>query len=644
MKQGPRRKHLVRSLLSGFAVGLASLTGPTPLASALAFRTEMEALRSLPMSGHHVTFSSLGDVLADAARSQSSFALSGRGRLGFQDAVASFLRRTTVHPLLEIRGSEVTQAFGLAGGSSTHDFRFHIKGIPLCGFQVRGHELRDGSTVVMGNVPDIDLYEPVPAEDWPALDLAQAKAEEVLSAKNGASDVFIRNARRCFYVRNRSLLPIWEMTAVAQGAAYRVRADGYEAVSIEPIFFATTGMAKVYPMNRRDSALQDMVLPQLKGDGSLASEFLRTVLPSGKAAANEPSHIFAYPPEDSRFDEVMVYAHAQAHFAYVTQLGFEWYGPKPLELKIHTPPQGRRNNALFEPGDDTGKYLPTITIDDGDGVRLQNLVSDGDVVSHEFGHHVIYKTLKTTAGESLVLHEGLADYLVFSRTNDPCLGESICPENSLDCIKVGQCLRTAANTLTYGDQLWSTWAGPTNKLGHLHGQIISGMLWDLRTRGDIAPDDVARLTLKTTSFFAESSGFCDFLTALFAADRDLFGSSHQEALSAVVEKRGFGEFLKLVNACPVNIAGTSKATGTVPIANTDGTSSTKSRKKGLMGLLPTKGCGVVKPNEYFQLGSGIIATLILFLPILAGLRGRLPIPIKVPARSRNSSKKRNKQK
>ena len=629
-----RIDNIVFSSLTAFLTAMSCLDG-TP-AQALSFRSGIDALRPLPRSGHAITFSTLDQDLANALQQSPGFRLYGRGGLDFTKAVSSFLRSTTINPLIEIRSAQVAESFGLASGAKTHDFRFHVKGTALCGFQVRGHELGDGSTIIMGQVPDVDLYEPAPASDWPDLELAKDKAREVISIQTNGSDVTFRGARRCYYVTNGSLLPVWEMTAIAEGAPYNIRADGYEVASLEPIFFATNGTARVFPFNRRDAALQDVALPGLTGDGTLSSEFLRTILPAGKQAANEPTHAFSYDPSDFRFDEAMAYAHAQAHFEYVTKLGFAWYGPKPLEVKIHTPPQGKPNNALFEPGDESGRYLPTITIDDGDGVGLQNLVSDGDVVSHEFGHHVIYKTLRSTSGESLVLHEGLADFLVFSRTGDPCLGESICPQNSGACIKPGACLRTAANNLSYGDPLWNSWAGVSKKLGHLHGQLISGLLWDLRSRPDVPADDVPRLTLKAISLFAESSGFCDFLTALYAADRDMFGGTYKVALDEVTSKRGLDGYLKQVNTCPVNIATTTKS-GWTESTSGDGSATSKSQKKKILGI----GCGVINPSEKAVVSSGIFALFLWGLPILVTLLKRREIKVRVPRRSRNPSNARN---
>lgn len=80
---------------------------------------------------------------------------------------------------------------------------------------------------------------------------------------------------------------------------------------------------------------------------------------------------------------------------------------------------------------------------------LTNLPVDADVIGHEFGHHIIYQTITSVSGESLILHEGLADYFTFAHTKDDSLGESICPAGSLACWTKGQCLRTANNDINF---------------------------------------------------------------------------------------------------------------------------------------------------------------------------------------------------
>lgn len=642
---GENKRQSVRDALRGFYVlsGVLGLVW-SERGLGLHFRTELEALKALPVSGRHVTFSTIDQSVANLLRNSMtgspSFGLYQSGRLDFQSAVAAFLRQSTVNPMIQIRSQTIDPFLSLTDGTGdtthSHEFRFHVRGISLCGFQVRGHELADGSSVVMGNVPDVDLYEPAPDRDWPDSELSAEKAKDFLAESSGApiESISVRQAKRCFYVTNRALLPVWEMTLMAQGALYEVRADGYEVVSSRPLFFAADGVAKVFRSNRRDTAIVDIPLPGLKGDGTLTSEFLRTAVPDGKPKASESNNIFAYVPDDYRFEEVMVYAQAQSHFDFFTKLGFSWYGPKPLEIKPNTSPPSGPNNALFQPGDEGAGILPTITIDAGDKKTLQNLVSDGDVISHEFGHHVVYKTLKSTEGESLVLHEGLADFFVFSRTGDACLGETICPEKSLACVQVGQCLRTAANPMVYGDQTWRMWAGPNNRLGHRHSQLISGYLWDLRSSGGFAGDDLAKVTLKAVSLLAETSGFCDFLTAFLAADRELYASSHEGVIREKAEKRGLGNFVAQVQACPVSMSSASTSTSS---GDTQATEST-TKKRGMKDLLTGGKCGVAASPSSPGSGSWVTWTLLLGPLLLLLFPKKTLKPLKIRQKSPRSSR------
>ena len=145
---------------------------------------------------------------------------------------------------------------------------------------------------------------------------------------------------------------------------------------------------------------------------------------------------------------------------------------------------------------------------------LDNLPKDTDVISHEYGHHVIYKSLKSTRGESLILHEGLADFFVFARTGDGCLGESICPSGSQIC-EVDQCLRTADNSLVYGEGLYP------HKPAHQKGQLISGYLWDLAQSNDVPLEDLERMVLRAIDLLVSDSGIEHFMLALYNADQEL---------------------------------------------------------------------------------------------------------------------------
>ena len=495
---------------------------------------------------------------------------------GFEKSVQSFFRELGVHPMIQMKSSDVTSAgFRLQGDSNigqgqSLDHRFFFQGVPLCGIHARSHKLTDGSGLLMGEVPgnlDIDPNQTSTVDHWPDLRLTQDFFERtMLFAEEDPEDALTyggentsqtaNNQRwikeeRCFLVKNQKLQPVWNLTVRMGGVLYAALADDQQVHQLQPQFFAVDGKGTTWAHNRSTPPTAERALYGLIGDGTLSSELLRTVVPPEIPKAREPNHIFNYPPSDRRIEEVTAYANGQDHLRWFQGLGFTWYGVKPLELRIHYKPQNKPNNALFEPGDETTNVPPTITIDDGDGSELQNLVTDGDVVSHELGHHVLFKTLKTVMGESLVLHEGLSDYFVFARTGDACLGETICPPDSGQCQLRGKCLRSAANRLVYKDEMWQAFsAGRSNQLGHLHGQLISGMMWDLQKSELFPGNELPQLSMKAASLFAENSNFCQFIRALYAADRELFAGRHLEAIKSVAQIRGLGEFTDPGKDCP----------------------------------------------------------------------------------------------
>ncbi len=603
-----------------------ALALPATPGMALGFQRVDHGMRRLPVSSTGVNL----HPFQDANDKPEAFSLFERGQISFNDTIVKMLRDRMTNPMLEVRGKP-SPAFGLSTGGSSTDFRFYVGGVPICGFQLRAHELSDRSTFVLGDVPAVDLNEPLPSREWPDFDLAMGKATTELAAMTGAKTLELTSRGQCLYASGGTLMPVWNVTMTAEGLPYAILADAYDVLAIQAGFFdATTGSAKVYEFNKSTGDPKDFPLTDLTGDGTLASTYLRTVVPANYTQAKEPSEVFNYPSTDQRFDEAQAYTHAQEHFAFFKKLGFEWYGPSPLEIKIHVKPAGRSNNALFIPGSDTQGTLPSISIDDGDGIDLQYLVTDGDVVSHEFGHHVIYKTLQSTDGQSLVLHEGLADSFVFARTGDACLGESICPKASGVCILQGQCLRTGDNVIQYGKDEWVAWAGPKNRLGHLHGQLISGFVWDLRRPGKMAAGDVNALVFKAISYFREDSGLRDFLLALFTADRELFQSKNYDLIHAVAEARNMNEFMSDVTLGSIpQLEGSASA---LPSSSASSSSTTKKKDKGDDN--PFR-CGTISMGD--SGASTLVLALMIAFPLLLAMR---PAPVRVLTRTQR--KRRNK--
>jgi catechol 2,3-dioxygenase-like lactoylglutathione lyase family enzyme len=323
---------------------------------------------------------------------------------------------------------------------------------------------------------------------------------------------------------------------------YHAVADDRRVHAIERGYFEVDGFARVHALNDvLTPELSDVELKGLAGDATLKDAKLRIVVPTGYQKATSAEHAFVFDAEDPRFAQASAFAHGQQHRLWFESLGVEWRGSLPLEIKLHVKPGGRANNALYVPDDEN--TAATISIDDGDGVELQKLALDSDVISHELGHHVVFETLKKTDGEALVLHEGLADFFLFARADDPCLGESICPEGSNACILEAQCLRSGELELRFGDDNWKAWAGSLNRLGHLHSQVISGMLWDVRREDLMSVTDLAKLVLRAVSLLSEDSGFADFLAALVAADEELHAGQHVARLESAAAARGLESFL-----------------------------------------------------------------------------------------------------
>ena len=460
------------------------------------------------------------------------------------EQVTAALRAEIRHPFLGIKSVPGLGGFALNTGTQTLEYSFHVNGVPICRTYARAHIAADGGSLVLGRLPRIDASESLPAthaSDWPDLDLAIATIKASLDEDG---EVTVKSSKRCFVARHGQLLHAYDFILTVNGLPWTALADGYEVFSREPAYFDVTGTARVHPNNILNDKPTDVKLTDLVGDGTLTSDVIKTLVPNGFPAVNDPSHKYVYEPgEDPRYDEVAAFYYAQRHHQFLKDLGFEWYGPKPLVIRLHVKPAGRSNNALFIPAINPDE-LPSISIDDGDGVELQHLATDADVISHEFGHHVVYKTIRSTEGESLVLHEGLADFFAFARSGDPCLGESICPQGTGACVVEAPtaCLRSAAIDLVYKSSVWDHWAGGSrNRLGHLHGQLVSGLLWDLRSSKAIPAEELTKLVLKAVSYFKSDSGLRDLMLALFFADRDLFNSKYFRAIYAAGQARGLGD-------------------------------------------------------------------------------------------------------
>jgi hypothetical protein len=394
---------------------------------------------------------------------------------------------------------------------------------------------------------------------------------------------------------------VWAITVKVAGLPYDVLADDRSILQASNHFLDATGTATIYPTSVNDAPnTTTYQLNDLSGDGTLTSPYLMTEIPGGSVSrATAANENFTFAPSDPHFAEVNAYAHTDEHFRWMLGLGGATYGALPIHIQLHQLIGGTVNNALFTPGNPQTGDPFLIQIGDGDGVVLANLATDWDVPSHESGHYFVYNFLRVTQGESLGVHEGMADLLVFlqkgvkGNPQAACLGESICPQGTHACI-TKSCLRTGDNDFAYNDANWQAWSAqlwPNPCCGHKHGQVLSGLVWDLVKNHDMSASDAANLTMTAITYFKADSGIRDLMLAILTADKTAFGCRYDAAIRKYMANRNLLTWISDAapgcDSIPL-LSGTGNDTLLAPTESTS-SSATRSSKSGFLGL----GCGTV---------------------------------------------------
>ncbi|MES2744738.1 MAG: hypothetical protein V4655_04885 [Bdellovibrionota bacterium] len=552
-------------------------------------------------------------VLSHPFQSHSSLNLSSSHNLGDQplrELAPGALEDLGLNSRFHLRSKEET-GLNLYNDNKIESisYGFELDSVPVCDLEVKVHRSLDGQTTLMGDLP------PNPAGQASKFVWADsASVEKIVSqtfvmASLGA-DSKVLSQEACLYTEN-GLKPVYKMVVEARGLIYEVVADGNEVYRFDPRHFHANGTAEVYEFNSTDGQTASLELPDMDPSGYLVNKNFQSCLPTtggralckpGDGTANYPfaqkaNLDFDYSPqtEISQFTQTSVFAHTNQALKWLKNHGYQNYGTALIKLLPHAVfSNGDINNALYQPA--TTTTTPMILVGDGDGVGLQNLGTDGDVVSHELGHHVVYHTVKTISGESLVLHEALADFFTFARTGDACLGESICPQDDgrSYCYKPRQCLRTAENDLKFGAAGLPTQA-------HLQGQFVSGMLWDMNTKDSIPMDHLVTLVLKGIDLLVTNSGYKHFIVALMLVDHSDFDGQYCSKILSRAKSRGLES--KLTDVTCDTIVDNPTLTP-APTSSVATPTAAKSSSK--------KSCGTLSGSSSGQSASLL---LILFLPI-----------------------------
>ena len=392
-----------------------------------------------------------------------------------EDRLQQIIRQRSMDPSIELsRHNETGLNLFQQRAVYSDAFTFKVDGIDVCLHEIKSHQSLSGRHLILGNLPEVDQdnYQPGP---WPSYDDTFMMVSESLSLASFSTESVLLSKNKCLWVSDsKSLIPVWDFRIKSEEIEYRIFADESTIYDSTRLAFHLDGNASVYPSNPLDITRENFSLTGLVGNGRLENDFFKIEVDpySGNSLALASNHQFIFDINSPHFVQTSLFTNANRMLTWLKQKGFSTFGNQKIVIKAHrvfNPGAFENlNNATYEPLSSG----PVISVGDGDGSILKNLGLDADVVNHELGHHVIYQSIDYLSGESLVVHEALADFFVFARSKDSCLGESICPEDSGACAVRAQCLRTADNSLRLDSKNLPLQA-------HVRSQFFSGFLWDL---------------------------------------------------------------------------------------------------------------------------------------------------------------------
>lgn len=352
---------------------------------------------------------------------------------------------------------------------------------------------------------------------------------------------------------------VWRvlLRAARPFASYEVLVDARsgEVVRAHELVIRATGAARVFdpnPITARGfrggladnndadspelTALRTPVtLDRLDGSTCLIGQWAHATLP----ALDSPpfgevclpgSDFSAVTRSDLRFEAVMAYFHADRAQAYVQGLGFTNALNRRLRIHANAIPD---DNSFY---DLIAREIATGTggVDDGE---------DADTVLHEYGHALqhdqapsIVPSGSPPAGVPGAIMEGFADYFAAAMAAtyaphhgefDPCLSEW----DSTALPGAPPCGRRTDTGLTRA-QVDATCMEEI----HCVGQTWASALWTIR--GRLGGANADRLVIQSHFSYPPSPGFADASRALLAADRQLYGGVHRDALVSVLTSHG----------------------------------------------------------------------------------------------------------
>ncbi|MBI4868600.1 MAG: M36 family metallopeptidase [Candidatus Wallbacteria bacterium] len=385
-----------------------------------------------------------------------------------------------------------------------------VEGLEVFGPDLTVHIDGDG-TINMVNGTAIENTTPV---NTAKLD-AQAAST---AAARALGDGKIETPARVLFPAADGLRHAWKLELTSPGASWVTVVDAQDG----SILMASnqvrhiTGTGSIYQMDPLHGAPSNEPLLNLKGNGLLHGSFV-DVRNEDNDRAKADDHKFIYEPDNTHFDESMVYFHLDKVHAYFKSLGFSDLD-KPIVATVHV--GDRFDNAYFDP------RSGSLSFGDG-GNRLNDLSKDATVAYHEYGHAVTNAIVGMMfGGEGGGMHEGYSDYFAGTITDDPVIGGYAgqrLPSGNI---------RNMDNTLHYPEDSGSE--------PHKAGRIWGGACWDVRKA--LGPEVTDKI-VHQSRFYIPKWGpkFADAYQGILKADQKLYGGSHAAKVTEIFTKRGIAK-------------------------------------------------------------------------------------------------------
>jgi hypothetical protein len=531
---------------------------------------------------------------------QGPFGLISSDELPLKLEVEEFLSIYNLDDKIEVRSlrEKVT-----ASGRHSIVYGFFYNGIPFYNFIFSSHMVRS-EVFFTGDLPigpvNLSTNSAPPSMNRvrELLDRAFSGADFLYSPESLSSLV----VSPCIVDRLDQYVLGGCFSVVMAGVNYEGAATQDELTELNRTSFSATASVSYYEKNPVIAPITSNF--DVNDTGKLENKYFITAPQNATRAATTDGK-FVFLPSSPNFPEANIFAQANNMFTWYSSIGYIWDN-KQIRLMMDATDEKNINNAGYYPKGLDGASGPVVITGRGGGGVLKNLSLDSDVVAHELGHHMIFRTITSTKfddtsnvkNHSGAIHEGMADFFAYAKSGDSCLGESICPPNTTMCV-VDNCLRTAKLSTTEWNYESSFYKEQPAEAVHIKGMLVAAFMWDAMSQSDNR-NEFSKVALNSIDYLkSPASNYTDLVLALVSSDRELYSSKFCEAIKSSAKARGLVSAANAIGDCAAPKVATKSNTSAPIVGGTStngGTAGTAPPAKKPFKQSSSSGCSAGGQN------------------------------------------------